>query len=192
VVLLQNHGWCLAGKKCQHSHDIDLILEYEHRGHLSKKQRRSKKKLKNVETLMDTVLTVGDGNSTTDGCHSGDVSESVTNVADDGVQLASELKAESAEVVALDKNSLGHRAGSDAFMTGCLFAWSIVAYGQSSAPDHVPGTTPACDITNTEFVNRVYLGGKDFPLQVTHSSFAKPSKCHLEKWRLINNVTDSQ
>jgi len=193
VVLLQNHGWCAAGQKCQHSHDVDLILEYERRGHLSKKQRRSKKKLKNVEMLMDTVLTVDEGNSTSNGCRSGgDLaaerdSEAEATAPVDDVQLASAVKDESGGVKTVDKNSHGHRAGFDAFMTGCVFAWSVVAYGRSPTR-----TAAACDVTNTEFVNRVYLGGKDFPLHVTHSSFAKPSKCHLEKWRQINSSADSQ
>jgi len=195
VVLLQNHGWCAAGQKCQHSHDVDLILEYERHGHLSKKQRRSKKKLKNVEMLMDTVLTVDEGNSTINGCHSGGEAslsaepdgEAVATASVDDVQLASAVEGESVKVKTVDKNSHGHRAGFDAFMTGCVFAWSVVAYGQSSTK-----TAAVCNVTNTEFVNRVYLGGKDFPLHVTHSSFAKPSKCHLEKWRQINSSADSQ
>jgi len=195
--LLQNHGWCTAGAKCQHSHDVDLILEYERCGHLSKKRRRSKKKLKNVETMMevDTVLTVDDGNKTANGCGSGDVSlaaDSELVAAADDVQLTCVGKEESNEVTTVDKNSHGHRAGFDAFMTGCLFAWSVVAHGQSSTVDSATRTTPACSVTNSEFVNRVYLGGKDFPLHVTHSCFAKLSKSHLEKWRLINSVAESQ
>jgi len=151
---------------------------------------------------MDTVLTVAEGNSTTNGCHTGDISrekttnESATAMAtdDDVVQSASAVSEESDKIArSSDKNSVGHRAGFDAFMTGCIFAWSCVTYGQSSTvPDNATRTTPACNVENSEFVNRVYLGGKDFPLQVAHSCFAKPSKCHLEKWQLINSASDSQ
>jgi len=195
VFLLQNHGWCAAGQKCQNSHDVDLILEFERCGHLSKKQRRAKKKLKNVETLMDTVLTVDESKNKVNGCCDADVSltsESSPSVASDDAQLASVIKEESDELTTVNKNSLGHRAGVDAFMTGCVFAWSVVTYGPNSAVGHEASTTPACDVTNSEFVNRVYLGGKDFPLHVTQSCFAKPSKSHLEKWRLINSTSDSQ
>jgi len=191
VFLLQNHGWCAADTNCQHSHDVDLILEFERRGHLSKKQRRAKKKLKNVET----VLTVDDSKNKVNGCCDADgsvTSESSASVASDDAQLTSVVKEESDEQTTVDKNSLGHRAGIDAFMTGCVFAWSVVTYGQDSSVGHEARTTPACDVTNSEFVNRVYLGGKDFPLHVTQSCFAKPSKSHLEKWRLINSTTDSQ
>jgi len=192
LVLLQNHGWCAAGQKCQHSHDVDLILEYERHGHLTKKQRRAKKKLKNVEMLMDTVLTVDDSKNTINGSCSSDVSltseSAVAMTTDDDAQLTSVVREESA----VDNNSHGHRAGFDAFMTGCVFAWSLVTYNQKSTVDRMERTPQACDVTNPEFINRVYLGGKDFPLQVTQSCFAKPSKRHLEKWQLINSATDSQ
>jgi len=201
-VFLQNHGWCALGQKCQHSHDVDLILEYEHRGHLSKKERRSKKKLKNVETLVDTGLTVESGSGMANGCRTGNGNGSVSHTvireplsaspADcDVAQSATVVKEKSDAVTAVDKNTFGHRAGFDAFMTGCVFAWSVVAYGQSSkVSDDTEKIAPVCDVTNAEFVNRVYLGGKDFPLHVAHSCFAKPSKCHLEKWQLINSTAD--
>jgi len=185
VWFLQNHGWCAQGQKCQHSHDVDLILEHERQGHLSKKQRRAKKKWKTVETLMDTVLTVGEG---TNGSHTGDGDVGGTAAVDlatdgDSTQSVSVVGAESDRVSTVDKKSLGHRAGFDAFMTGCVFAWSAVVYGQSSKVAVDEGASR--DVTNAEFFNRVYLGGKDFPLHVTQSCFAKPSKCHLEKWHMI-------
>lgn len=192
-----NHGWCALGHKCERSHDVDLILEYERRGHLSKKEQRAKKKSKNVETLVDTGLTVDDGSRMANGCHTGSgdgdvshTSEPVVSPADNDVaQSASVVEEKSEKVTTVDRNTFGHRAGFDAFMTGCVFAWSVTAYGQSSkVSDDTAKTTPVCDITNTEFINRVYLGGKDFPLHITHSCFAKASKCHLEKWQLINSA----
>lgn len=197
MFLVQNHGWCAAGSKCQYSHDVDLILENERHSHMSKKQRRAKKKLRNVETLMDAVLTVDESKNTSNGCDSSHVShtaasEAPATAATDDVPLASVVKEVSDEVTNSDKNSLGHRAGVDAFMTGCVYAWSFVTYGCNTTVDSVASTPAACDVTNAEFVNRVYLGGKDFPLHVTQSCFAKPSKCHLEKWRLINGSPDSQ
>jgi len=151
-----------------------------------------------VETLIDTVLTVDDGKTTaTNGCCSNSdvspTSESATaTVATDDVQVASKSE-ESNEAKTESRNSHGHRAGFDAFMTGCVFAWSFVTYKHKSAIDHVATQVPpAHDVTNSEFLNRVYLGGKDFPLHVTQSGFAKPSKCHLEKWRSINSAIDAQ
>lgn len=197
-VFLQNHGWCSSGQKCQHSHDVDLILEYERRGHLSKKERRAKKKSKNVESLVDTSLTADTGSKVANGCHAGDGVGDVSNTHtsepeaplstdSDVAQSASVVKEKPDEAATVDRNTFGHRAGFDAFMTGCVFAWSVIAYGQSpKVSDDTAKTKP--DVTNTEFINRVYLGGKDFPLHITHSCFAKASKCHLEKWQLINSA----
>lgn len=181
----------MAGHKCEYSHDVDLILERERHGQLSKRQRRSKKKLKNVETLMDTVLTVDDSTVVANGCTAGKVaSEPVeTEATDCDVVQSASVDKEFKKVTTVDKNSFGHRAGFDAFMTGCVFAWSVVAYRQKTRVSSDSGEISAeSDIANSEFVNRVYLGGKDFPLHVTHSCFAKPSKCHLEKWQLINST----
>lgn len=201
-VFLQNHGWCALGKKCQDSHDVDLILEHERHGHLSKKERRAKRKSKNVETSVNTGLTVDSGSTMANGCHSGngdgDASQTVTSqpvamlpTDTDVTQSASVVREKSDEVATVDKNTFGHRAGFDAFMTGCVFAWSVVAYGHRSPTDDTAKTSPVYDVANSEFINRVYLGGKDFPLHITHSCFAKASKCHLEKWQLINSA-DSQ
>jgi len=143
---------------------------------------------------MDAVLTVNDGSdNSTNGCCNADagltmVTESVADATAGDAQLDSVVTEKSSVRSIVDKNSHGHRAGFDAYMTGCVFAWAVVAYGQSSTVSDAP----ACSVTNSEFVNRVYLGGKDFPLQVTHSSFAKPSKCHLDKWRQINSASSSQ
>ena len=78
-VFLQNHGWCALGQKCHHSHDVDLILEYERRGHLSKKERRAKKKSKNVETCVDTDQTVDSGSRIANGCHTGSADSGVSH-----------------------------------------------------------------------------------------------------------------
>ena len=181
---------------------MDLILEHERRGHFSKKERRAKKKSKNAETVVDTSLTIDSSGKMANGCHTcndddGDSSHTTasepvaTAPANSNVtQSTSVVKQKSAEVTTVDKNTFGHRAGFDAFMTGCVFAWSVVAYGQysSTVSGDTDKTTPVSDVANTEFINRVYLGGKDFPLHITHSCFAKASKCHLEKWQLLHSA----
>jgi len=152
-----------------------------------------------VETLTDTALSVNEAKTTTNGCCSNsDVGltskTAAATVATDDTEVTSLAdKEKSAEARTESRNSHGHRAGFDAFMTGCVFAWSVVSYNQKSSVDQFATTTvTALDVTNSEFVNRVYLGGKDFPLHVTQSAFAKPSKCHLEKWRLMNSAVDAQ
>ena len=77
----------------------------------------------------------------------------------------------------------GHRAGFDAFMTGYIFAWCLARYGKIPLQDVT--TSKALTVRELvegeDFLNKIYLGGKDFPLQVAQSNFAKPSKLHLEK-----------
>ena len=70
----------------------------------------------------------------------------------------------------------GHRAGFDAFMTGFVFAFFAARYGTA-------GDDAAFDMD--EFKNRVFLSGKDFPLTVAKSNFAKYSKEHTEKFERI-------
>jgi target of EGR1 protein 1 len=115
---------------------------------------------------------------------------------DDGGVIVTKRSPETAmegvkETVKVTQNSTnrtgGHRAGFDAFMTGYIFAWSAMRYGQFS--ETVGDTTAMSDLLGAsaeEFANLVYLGGKDFPLQVTQSCFAKRSKAHVEKWGKIH------
>lgn len=81
----------------------------------------------------------------------------------------------------------GHRAGFDAFMTGYIFATFAAKYrkpcgGGDSATE--TGTLGDFGIAD-ELANKVYLGGKDFPLQIAASNFARPSKAHVEKWERL-------
>ena len=72
----------------------------------------------------------------------------------------------------------GHRAGYDAFMTGFIYA--VFRASDSGWVDKTD-----------EWKNKLYLGGKDYPLSVTRSSFSKHSKQHLEKISAIRK-TDVQ
>lgn len=82
----------------------------------------------------------------------------------------------------------GHRAGFDAFMTGYIFASFLAKFGR--VKDGVTeGRTVADFGVAEELSNRVYLGGKDFPLQIASSNFSKPSKSHLEKWERLQSCS---
>lgn len=72
----------------------------------------------------------------------------------------------------------GHRAGFDAFMTGFAFAYFVAKYGSY---DDIESRQPLMQFGVTEFINKVALSGKDIPLQITKSEFAKTSKEHREK-----------
>ena len=69
----------------------------------------------------------------------------------------------------------GHRAGFDAFMTGYCLATYLVQCGSSSANETALG------LSTTEFSNKVSLSGKEVPLQIICSHFARPSAAHTEK-----------
>ncbi len=85
-----------------------------------------------------------------------------------------------------------HRAGFDAFMTGFAMATFVSQHGRvriSSSPD-IPGVTD----TFVEFygleelVNKLYLGGKDVPLQIAKSHFSKTSASHCEKMKKLGKL----
>ena len=72
----------------------------------------------------------------------------------------------------------GHRAGFDAFMTGFVFAHFIATHGRFRTLSQCPKLS---DLGMQDFKNRVVLSGKDIPLQIVKSNFAKNSKEHTEK-----------
>ena len=72
-----------------------------------------------------------------------------------------------------------HRAGFDAFMTGYIFAFFSARYGNEVTKEE--DTCKGYELGMDENKNKLYLVGKDIPLQVTTSSFSKPSKAHLAK-----------
>ena len=73
----------------------------------------------------------------------------------------------------------GHSAGFDAFMTGFTFAFFSAKLGKKGC-DSIHGLDHC--------VNRLALGGKDIPLQVVKSTFAKTSRLHREKMELLQNM----
>lgn len=84
----------------------------------------------------------------------------------------------------------GHRAGHDAFMTAFCFA-SFIAQKTSSRPDSSTVMSTCWKDLVADVRNRICLSGKDFPLLIQKSAFAKCSKFHLEKYsRLVSEQPD--
>lgn len=82
-----------------------------------------------------------------------------------------------------------HRAGFDAFMTGYIFAYSLICNKKEEdivsqkKEDHEK--VEEDDLLLPTCRNKVYLSGKAAPLNVVKSSFSKPSKAHVQKMETI-------
>lgn len=81
----------------------------------------------------------------------------------------------------------GHRAGFDAFMTGFCFATFIVQHGEVK-PTGESDKFMFSSYSTQSFANKLCLSGKDIPLHITKSTFAKTSKCHREKLDRISQL----
>ncbi|CAH1243551.1 TOE1 [Branchiostoma lanceolatum] len=168
------HGTCPKGVKCPLSHDPDIIIDQEDWVKAKKKRRRDRKKKK--------------GNKTEDGGQ--DKTEHLVSMeTDDGRDVTSVDGTDSDGQTHTDQSDGGtdnvvaktrvgcHRAGFDAFMTGFAMATMVCKLGKLCGETNLFTTKFQLE----EFANRVYLSGKDFPLQIARSAFAKPSNNHKAK-----------
>ncbi|XP_060578955.1 target of EGR1 protein 1-like [Ruditapes philippinarum] len=169
------HGWCPKEKFCSKSHDIDLIIDVDN--FMEKRKGRKRKRRRENKEAKETTDELSENENVSKGSNSavldaGDVTVE-NGDSDDG--LKSKLNTE--EILQTLKRQVteeethangGHRAGYDAFMTGFIYAVYRASGGKW------------IDKTE-EWRNKLYLGGKDYPLSVSKSSFSKHSKQHLEK-----------
>ncbi|XP_072018967.1 target of EGR1 protein 1-like [Amphiura filiformis] len=83
-----------------------------------------------------------------------------------------------------------HRAGFDAFMTGFAMATFVSQHGRVPSSADIPsiGASFVEFYALEELVNKLYLGGKDVPLQITKSHFSKPSVTHREKMKRLGKL----
>ena len=77
----------------------------------------------------------------------------------------------------------GHRAGMDAFMTG--YSYAAFIWHKSKVLDG--GIELPSDMKDSNITNHIYLVGKEFPLTVKRSNFAKNSTSHAEKYENVLN-----
>lgn len=166
---MQGHGWCGKGKQCKRSHDIDLILDLDGLVQ-TKKRRKRKRRRQNKEVNEDDEV---------DNTGEESIQEEVTQESNDqsecsfqNLNLSKDVLKKPAEIV----RSGSHRAGFDAFMTGFILSTYIAQYGTYK------GSFLFSDLGIDHMKNSVYLTGKDHPLNVIKSSFAKVSKDHKEKF----------
>ncbi|XP_013407249.1 target of EGR1 protein 1 [Lingula anatina] len=215
------HGWCPSLRKCQKSHNIDLILdcEEERRG---KKRRRKRQKgqaasmeaerhtddcdqsdansadvdMESSHVLSKCTKSQKDGefhnaNEAVKQIHSSSVHNKDTlpsSKQDSPSSLTASHLEGGTPLSQSQSNSGGHRAGFDAFMTGFVLAKYVVQYGNTLHTDEV---YKIGNFGMDSFANKLPLSGKDIPLQVTKSSFAKTSKNHQQKMELLQKHKES-
>ena len=163
------------------SHDVDKILDNEH---IPRAKRRRKRKNKTANQAFDTGgELVDNSNSSFDGAVN-----SVANFSMESIESTNdsvpEVKTGKNHTVSSSNRDLhssrteGHRAGFDAFMTGFVFAHFIATHGDFKVLPQYPKLS---DFGMQDYQNRIVLSGKDIPLQIIKSNFAKNSKEHTEK-----------
>lgn len=176
VCSLQNHGWCVNGTKCKNSHNVDLIIQNE-----TDRSAGSKKlKLRNKSEGRD-------------------LEENPTKKAKKEEESDKPVEIDRSARDGKDSTSADdrmHRAGFDAFMTGLSFSVFITKFCREIHSEDLRSCPETEDEDSDgthnsrwsswgsvprEFADKVYLSGKDFPLQIAPSSFSKPSKSNLQK-----------
>ncbi|XP_048585700.1 target of EGR1 protein 1 isoform X2 [Nematostella vectensis] len=166
--LYASHGFCHKGFTCPLSHDMDLILDRDERiEHKKSKRKRKRKAAGNNETLEKS---------------SSEVSRLAHDIVDTDRLPSNQHTTDTAGSTKLPtekpssaSTSGGHRAGIDAFMTG----YCLVSYMTKKRLTKLQGS---------EWVNRVSLSGKEMPLQIAKSHFAKASGNHSQKLKLIKGT----
>ncbi|KAG8540079.1 hypothetical protein GDO81_019875 [Engystomops pustulosus] len=206
------YGWCPNGVKCAQSHNIDLIIEEDEKCKQEKKKRRRKRKKMSgteVHTEMDSLppskLNSGvslKGNDMEQGeigetdslmnnvdCHMEDdkdgsrnlllssATSSATSHQPEKTPLSQDCAPASASLATSSAEGGTHRAGFDAFMTGYIMAYVCLLKEKDSASCCLP-----------DCINKIYLSGKNVPLQIAKSVFSKSSRGHAQKMRLISSV----
>ncbi|KAJ3122722.1 Target of EGR1, member 1 (Nuclear) [Nowakowskiella sp. JEL0407] len=207
------HGTCFNGRKCPRTHDLDIILDYEEKrasGNLKyedfdlstngdatatdsdKKRVREieesdEKDIKKLKESSTAEMSNGVGNSGND---------------EDQGQTASKLSLEEGITYGTLFERF-HSAWFDSYMTGYVFARQCLVENDKKRKEASNGSKATGEHSELEksaqshetilaeeipdvFKNKLYLMGKQVPLSVVKSQFAKNSKGHLTRMKELN------
>ena len=114
------------------------------------------------------------------------------------IKINEEEKVEATEQVEsldekFDMNSANnaHTSGIDAFMTGYAFVYFLQKHSNLNEIIKMSNKEQTfvtlSDLNVNNWLNNVYLTGKDYPLIINKSNFATTSLNHKEKMNKINN-----
>ncbi|XP_075037738.1 target of EGR1 protein 1 [Mixophyes fleayi] len=206
------YGWCPNGVNCTNSHNIDLIITEDEKGAEDKRRKRRKRKKGasqqgteiNVEVNGEPLskqanISGAELGEMTGGTPQGDAtlppeteSSELTHPAGEAVQTEPSVQdfptnkdsTATSNIPAagnISRSAEGgtHRAGFDAFMTGYIMGYVWMLKKGTSSDSSTSHCLPDCH-------NKVYLSGKNVPLQIVKSIFSKSTRAHLQKMKLIS------
>ncbi|KAJ8040388.1 Target of EGR1 protein 1 [Holothuria leucospilota] len=197
------HGFCNQAT-CDGTHNLDIILDADLEQEEQKKRRRRRKRKRkkrgqsemvdesegDTEMLEETEQDISVASPEKISIEKEELSGEGRNVEgsiickDNGIDEA--IKESKREQIngKLPRQHGSHRAGFDAFMTGFAMACVISKRGHFPSNEQTEKKHLAMFGLNGE-ANKLFLSGKNIPMLVTKSSFAKPSQAHKEKMKRL-------
>lgn len=171
--------------KCEMSHDLDVILDYEqHKKEKKKSRKRKRKKTPTTNTNTDEHMALKSQENSlsitaSEACEESSVNSLAISTMLEETSI-SNSKLATSPGNCTNTASGNHRAGFDAFMTGFCMATFLHRFRKSrqlSLADSLP-----------DFVNKLNLSGKDVPLKITKSQYSKTSMNHKEMWKKVMSL----
>ncbi|KAJ3055455.1 Target of EGR1, member 1 (Nuclear) [Rhizophlyctis rosea] len=185
------HGFCNEGRNCNRSHDLDVILDAE-MGKANGNDRPKKKQKIEIEPLATSGGSDGDHSHDANGLREFSGKSEPASQGPDGADfmnltnsipesipsptqsipanLQPEPRATKAESAPQPSDATlfekYHSACFDAYMTGYIWAHQLLLFGKEKMET---------------YQNCMYLIGKQFPLRIEKSKFAKTSSGHRSK-----------